>query len=454
MLTDRFWRPDNSTTAPCDVTDATYCGGTWKGIEYKLDYIQGLGADAVWISPVTKQAPNAYHGYSQTDLYSLNENFGTAQDLKDLSNALHDRGMYLMVDVVINHFGSSTTYPDINVTAFVPFDSPSYFHPFCVEEFNNETSITKCWLDAYLPDVATEQPEIQEAYATWIQWLISEYGIDGLRLDTLLQLDAGSLQAFTSAAGIYVVGENFDIAASSAYPTQDYMSGGGLLNYPLYTSGNNSFVNGGETTMEELAYAIAQDRNYSIDSNLHGMFFENHDMPRVAATNTDLSIAKNVLAFTILGDGIPIIYYGQEHHLDGDNDPYCREATWLEENGALSTSAELYQFAARLNRIRSWAIAQSTTYTTYETITLNYSDDQIAIRKDLLRSIMTNAGVDQASGSYTTDGAEFTAGDDVVDLISCDTYMADDSGEVTVKIGGGAVVALMEQALAQDSGIC
>lgn len=462
VLTDRFWRPDNSTTAPCDVTDETYCGGTWKGIEYKLDYIQGLGADAVWISPVTKQIANAYHGYSQTDLYSLNDNFGTAQDLKDLSNALHERGMYLMVDVVINHFGSATEYPDVNETAFVPFDSSSYFHPYCLEDFggDNETSITECWLDAYLPDVATEQPEIQEAYANWIQWLISEYDIDGLRLDTLLQLDTGSLQAFTSAAGVYVVGENFDITASSAYPTQEYMSGGGLLNYPLYTTANNSFVNEGEETMEQLAFTIAQDRNYSIDSNLHGMFFENHDMPRLAATNTDLSIAKNALAFTILGDGIPIIYYGQEQHLDGANDPYCREATWLEENGALSTGAELYQYAARLNRIRSWAIARSAggggacAYTTYETITLNYSEDQIAIRKDALRSILTNAGVDQASGSYKTEGAEFTAGDHVVDLMSCATYTADSCGEVTAKTGGGAVVVLMEQSLAKDSGIC
>lgn len=453
-MTDRFWRPDNSTTAPCDVTENTYCGGTWKGIEYKLDYIQGLGADSVWISPVTKQIPDAYHGYSQTDLYSLNDNFGTAQDLKDLSNALHARGMYLMLDVVINHFASATAYPDVNETVFIPFNSSSYFHPYCLEEANNISSITECWLDSNLPDVATEQIVVQEAYATWIQWLISEYGIDGLRLDTLIQLDEASILAFTNASGVYVVGEDFNIVASVTYPVQAYMSGGGLLNYPLYSSANNTFVNNGETTMGELADTIYQDSSISIDSNLHGMFFENQDLPRVAATNADLSIAKNILAFTILGDGIPIIYYGQEQHLDGGNDPYCREATWLEGNGALDTSAELYQFAARLNRIRSWAIAQSTAYTTYKTTTLNYSDNQISIRKDSVRSIMTNAGVYQASGTYTTDGAEFTAGDAVVDLISCDTYTADSSGEVTVKIGGGAVVALMEQGVAQDSGIC
>jgi alpha-amylase len=55
VLTDRFARPDGSTSATCDSSVARYCGGTWKGIIQKLDYIQGLGATAIWISPFVKQ---------------------------------------------------------------------------------------------------------------------------------------------------------------------------------------------------------------------------------------------------------------------------------------------------------------------------------------------------------------------------------------------------------------
>lgn len=197
VLTDRFWRPDNSTEAPCDVTDETYCGGTWKGIEYKLDYIQGLGANAIWISPVTKNVPKAYHGYSQTDLYALNDNFGTAQDLKDLASAVHARDMYLMVDVVINHFGSYNAYPDIDYSSYYPFNSSDYFHPYCLENYGNTSSVELCWLTSYLPDVATERTDIQAMYADWIQWLIAEYNIDGLRLDTVEQIDPGALVAFS-----------------------------------------------------------------------------------------------------------------------------------------------------------------------------------------------------------------------------------------------------------------
>lgn len=187
---------------------------------------------------------------------------------------------------------------------------------------------------------------------------------------------------------------------------------------------------------------------------LHQVFFENHDMPRIAATNSDASIAQNAAAFTILGDGIPIIFYGQEHNLNGGNDPYNRVAAWLPQNGELSTNNPLVDYVTTLNKIRAWAIKKSPGYTTYGTYVLNYSEDQISIRKDVLRTILTNAGMSQPSASYITQGSAFEAGATVVDMISCKAYQADDDGEVTVTIGAGAVVVLLEQDLAQGSGVC
>jgi len=99
LLTDRFARPDGSTTATCDTAAGKYCGGTWRGIIDRLDYIQGMGFDAVWISPVTKNIEGdtaygeAYHGYWQQDLYDVNSHYGSKDDLKALSQALHGRGM-------------------------------------------------------------------------------------------------------------------------------------------------------------------------------------------------------------------------------------------------------------------------------------------------------------------------------------------------------------------------
>jgi len=77
VMVDRFARTDLSTTAQCDTSRQAYCGGTWRGLISKLDYIQGMGFTAVWISPVTRQINgesrdgSSYHGYWAQDIWSL-----------------------------------------------------------------------------------------------------------------------------------------------------------------------------------------------------------------------------------------------------------------------------------------------------------------------------------------------------------------------------------------------
>lgn len=99
VFTDRFARSDNSLIAECNTDGGEYCGGDWDGIIGRLDYIQGMGFDAIWISPVTKniEGPTAYgeayHGYWQQDIYALNDHFGTSEGLKRLSRAVHSRNM-------------------------------------------------------------------------------------------------------------------------------------------------------------------------------------------------------------------------------------------------------------------------------------------------------------------------------------------------------------------------
>lgn len=90
LLTDRFARTDGKTDdCPDYLTQMKYCGGTWVGIKNNLKYIKDMGFDAIWISPVWKNLPNAFHGYSISDLYKLNDHFGTDQDFKDMITAAH-----------------------------------------------------------------------------------------------------------------------------------------------------------------------------------------------------------------------------------------------------------------------------------------------------------------------------------------------------------------------------
>jgi alpha-amylase len=99
VMVDRFARTDGSITAACNVTNRDYCGGTWAGIQSKLDYIQGMGFDAIWISPMNAGIEGMtgdgadYTGYWVTDMTKPNPNFGTSNDLISLSNELHNRGI-------------------------------------------------------------------------------------------------------------------------------------------------------------------------------------------------------------------------------------------------------------------------------------------------------------------------------------------------------------------------
>ncbi|WP_413162218.1 alpha-amylase family glycosyl hydrolase [Capilliphycus salinus ALCB114379] len=93
-----------------------FVGGTLKGIESKLDYLQELGVTAVWINPPWKQRADleTYHGYGIQNFLEIDPRFGSRQDLRDLVDAAHDRGMYVILDVIFNHTGNNWFYRDEN----------------------------------------------------------------------------------------------------------------------------------------------------------------------------------------------------------------------------------------------------------------------------------------------------------------------------------------------------
>ncbi|HEX2458552.1 MAG TPA: alpha-amylase family glycosyl hydrolase, partial [Vicinamibacterales bacterium] len=87
-------------------------GGTLKGIASKLGYLQGLGVTALWLGPVWRQRPDlqTYHGYGIQNFFDVDPRFGTRQDLRDLVDAAHSRGIYVLLDVIYNHTGNNWFY--------------------------------------------------------------------------------------------------------------------------------------------------------------------------------------------------------------------------------------------------------------------------------------------------------------------------------------------------------
>lgn len=241
VLTDRFARSDGSNS-PCNEVNGHYCHGSWSGIEQNLDYIQGMNFDAIWISPIVAQLPQstgdgqAYTGYWAQDLYALNNNFGTADDLKSLIEATHARGMYIMLDVVVNHMGFAGAGDDVQYNEFTPFDDQSYFHNYCAVDASseNQTNVEKCWLGSNivaLADLRTEDKQVRDMLGEWISGIVSNNSFDGLRIDTALNVEPDFFSGFVDAAGVFAMGEA--MAGDVSYVCQWEDDIGSLLNYPV-----------------------------------------------------------------------------------------------------------------------------------------------------------------------------------------------------------------------------
>lgn len=358
VLTDRFWRSDDSTK-PCDNI-GQYCGGTYKGLIKQLDYIKGMGFDAIWISPVIKNTPGGYHGYWAKDKYDVNENFGTAQDLKDLKTELSKRDMWLMVDVVANHMGyvggSGFDFTELN-----PFNKTEYFHKWC--EVNAEDYLKDQWRVEHcrlagLPDLDQDNKEVRGMLIDWIKYLVKEYTIDGIRIDTIPFVSKDFWSEFTTAAGVYSVGECFD-------ERTDYVAGyqgpvNAMLNYPLFFALNDFFrfdQNGGI-----LRQKIAEINEKFTDVDALGVFIDNHDNQRFLYGRNNINRLRNAIAFTLFTRGIPIIYYGTEQDFNGGNDPNNREPLWTSLNPENST----YKFITKLidlrKKMKVWTLDQTERY--------------------------------------------------------------------------------------------
>ncbi|HBG36825.1 MAG TPA: alpha-amylase, partial [Treponema sp.] len=221
ILTDRFndGNPKNSNQKKGEydpLSEAKYQGGDLQGIIDKIDYIKGLGATAIWITPPVANQwwdpmvnYGGYHGYWAENLVKVDKHLGTLNDYKRLSATLHQNGMYLVQDIVPNHMGNYFRITEIaGAPKFflnkdsVPIKVPTQ-KPFNMVDMNNpkhkeadiyhwtgnisdENSdyIRHNYQLSDLDDLNTENPAViealKESYGYWIQ----EVGVDGFRVDT------------------------------------------------------------------------------------------------------------------------------------------------------------------------------------------------------------------------------------------------------------------------------
>ncbi|CAG2256694.1 AMY [Mytilus edulis] len=305
ILTDRFAAEDE----PTSCTDLrSYCGGTFRGIVEKLNYISGLGANAIWISPIVVNTPKGYHGYWAKDIYNFNEHFGTEEDFKYLLSECRKRDIWVMVDVVANHMG--------------------YTDGCCWNIDCDKQQLVEICRLAKLPDLNQSNQYVRSTLLHWISELTKKYGIDGYRIDTVTEVAKDFWSEFQVAAGVFCLGE---ASSGNITYTAEYQGPlNSILNYPLYYTMKRVFT--GNQSMKTLTTTVDQEIMKFEDITVLGNFIDNHDVQRFFSISPNITMLMNNLAYVLLSQGIPIIYYGTEQAFNGRNDPENREALWPHYN--------------------------------------------------------------------------------------------------------------------------
>lgn len=240
-------------------------------------------------------------------LYDLNPNFGSADDLLNLSTELHKRNMYLLVDVVAsemavdigNHNMTADTKIDYSAFSPAPFNDESSYNPYCpIVDWQNVTEYQDCWLGftgVATPDIKTQDETVAAALGTWIKELVSNYSIDGIRVDGAKQISYDFFQGFVDAAGVYPLGEIDDGDAAFTCNYQQYTEG--LENYPVYFTLIRAFTAGEMSGLVDMIKSVGESCK---SPQYLANFIENQDQPRFASYSDDETVSFFFLTYMIV----------------------------------------------------------------------------------------------------------------------------------------------------------
>jgi len=379
VMIDRFANGDPTNDdqgqGEFDPSDkARWSGGDLQGVIDRLDYIQGLGATAVWITPPVAnqwwdplEQFGGYHGYWARHFERVDEHFGTLDTYKDLSDALHRRGMYLIQDIVPNHVGNYFTYegsydpadPTQNVVfndATVPSTAPEQapFDQNRVTDPAHRAAAIYHWTPAIsdyedpqqetsyqvsdLDDLNTGNPVVRTALKGSFGYWIREVGVDGFRIDTVRFVEhdfwndfvrsedaaapgVHAVAATTGRDGFLTFGEGFEVGEPGSDAAERFITAflgtpekpelDAVLHFPLYKEIDRVFSGGSPTSDLRFRLETFVDSGLFRDPFVTPTFVDNHDVERFVGSGTAEGLQQALLLILTL-PGIPVIYYGTE----------------------------------------------------------------------------------------------------------------------------------------------
>ncbi|EPY49813.1 alpha-amylase Aah3 [Schizosaccharomyces cryophilus OY26] len=454
-LTDRFAKEDGSTDHPCNPSSNAYCGGTWKGIENKLDYIEDLGFTAIWISPIDKNiegdpagAGEAYHGYWNINYEEYNEHFGTQDDLLSLISAAHKRDIWVMVDTVVNSMALVGPYDQVDYSKVYPFNKEKYYHPYCIIDWNksdNKTNIQDCWQDSgvLLADLNVESSDVKKYLDKHIHSSVQQLDFDGLRIDAVKMMNESFFPDFVKSAGVFSMGEVFDYDPNVLCDYMNYDIG--VTNYVVRLGLNFSFMahdkfqpNKGFGTLKDQTELMTSGKCSNSDLGQMLIFLDNHDLPRYASYTDDQAIIMSAYSFAILWDGIPSVYYGQEQGFYGGLDPANREALWTSK---YDQTNPYYTMIKTIVNFRKQVMKQDSDFTRHNYTIIEAELNHVAAKKRDVFLLYNNLG-SKDNGTVYKVPTQYSENEVVSDVFGHRTLTVGHGGNITATLTSGYPMVL------------
>lgn len=456
MMTDRFFDGNESNnTASGEKTygnnPGLYHGGDFAGVTAKLDYLQDLGVNTIWLTPIVENIAGvtvtdegkedvpynaAYHGYWASDFTKLNPTMGTTEEFKTMISEAHKRGMRIMVDIVVNHagYGTESTFADM------------------LRDKSVSEGDIKSW-QSDLPDFATENADVRAKLVEWQTSWMKNYGVDYFRVDTVKHVDSTTWAALKNSTtevnpSFKMIGEYY----GAGYASNGSTLGSGQMDADLDFDFNDqatSFVSGNISSVEKFLSA----RNSALNNAyMTGQFLSSHDEDGFKASlmngkkyTEDKATSAALVAATLqlTAKGIPVIYYGEEVGLSGLNN-YPYQTNRYDMDFSLATKDNVtYQHYKNLLRIRnaytdvfargSRTVVAGSDEECYDVVSRSYGGTTLYVGmniKDTVKEVKVPVSL--------------AAGTEVKDLYSGATYTVGSDKTVTVTIpaakDGGTVI--------------
>lgn len=336
MVTDRFFDGNESNNTASGAKTygkdnaGLYHGGDFAGITQKLDYLEDLGINTIWITPIVENIPGvtvtdtgkedvpynaAYHGYWASDFTKLNPTLGTEEEFQTLIDQAHNRGIRIMVDIVVNHAGYDTDFGNMIRSG-----------DDIVSGSDQKDSLSN------LPDFKTEDPAVSAQLVKWQTQWVKDFGIDYFRVDTVKHVENDTWAELKNAltevdSDFKMIGEY----AGGGYASNGNTLGTGEMDSDLDFDFNDqaaNFVKGNISSVEN----FLASRNSALNNTyMTGQFLGSHDEDGFkqklldGGMKEDAATAASMVAASlqITAKGQPVIYYGEEIGQTGlNNYPY------------------------------------------------------------------------------------------------------------------------------------